>query len=329
MAKKTTKLDKPTKTNKPNQPTETPQNANEDKPFDTYYPLINAVFQKWMGDKEICSKFLSALLGREINVVSITVEHEESEFAAGLRGVRLDIEAIDERFEIYDIDAQQQFFINHKDRCLIYTCRLVSTQLKPGDDFGKLKRVTVIFINLKNDEGEDFVDDAGLRYSKKPHKVYNEKIRIIDVNLDKLKGAEGKIDKKLEYFALFCLLGDRPDVFERACQERGLNFPDETEKLNELFKLIKGDYTVADHINKNKEQYQFIDKNVKEALPMMHFLDRMEMEAKERGVEEGMEKNKEEAAMKMFELGLDTETVLKVTGLSLEKLNRIRGEALA
>ena len=56
----------------------------------------------------------------------------------------------------------------------------------------------------------------------------------------------------------------------------------------------------------------------------MHFLDRMEMEAKERGVEEGMEKKAAETARKMFELGIDTEIVVKVTGLSLEKLSEIR-----
>ena len=103
MAEKTDKL------------TETPQNVNGEETFDIYYPLIDKVFQKWMGDKDICSKFLSALLGRTINVVNITVECDESEFAVGLRGVRLDIEAIDERFEIYDLDAQQEYYIDHKD----------------------------------------------------------------------------------------------------------------------------------------------------------------------------------------------------------------------
>ena len=47
-------------------------------------------------------------------------------------------------------------------------------------------------------------------------------------------------------------------------------------------------------------------------------------EAKRDGMKEGIEKNKMETAIKMLQKGIDIETIIEVTGLTKEEINKIK-----
>ena len=84
-----------------------------------------------------------------------------------------------------------------------------------------------------------------------------------------------------------------------------------------------------------KEVDEVLDKSNQEEVDFMvsnlgKTLDKMERKAAEKGMEKGIEKGIEkkarETAINAIEMGMDNEVIIKLTGLTDEKINEIRKE---
>ncbi|MDR1689032.1 MAG: Rpn family recombination-promoting nuclease/putative transposase [Clostridiales bacterium] len=169
----------------------------EKKEDDVLYPLSDKVFQRWMGDKKICAYFLQSLFGEdfsdiEIDIkkedfsnVAVNTQEEEFEKHLKLRKIRLDVIARHRNIVIYNIEAQLKHEKDHRDRCLFYACRLISTQLESGDEFGQVKKTVVIFINQSNPNSHSLAEYVSL-LDQETKEIFNNKLQIININLNHL-----------------------------------------------------------------------------------------------------------------------------------------------
>jgi hypothetical protein len=194
-----------------------------------YRPINGPVFNAWMSVEPICASFLESILKRPVGKLRIASEQVIPELDLLVRNIRVDILATNEYFEIYNIEGQKVYYkVSHKDRNLIHACRIISTQLKTGQDFDDLRPTTVIFVNLRNPDGHGFVDSASIKYDGPEYGEYNKKLRIIELNLDHHGAAPVDAPKALKVFSLFCMYGDKEELFRSACKTEGLDENAET-----------------------------------------------------------------------------------------------------
>ncbi|MDR1530794.1 MAG: hypothetical protein LBS62_01155, partial [Clostridiales bacterium] len=58
---------------------------------DRFFPLYDSIFSKWMNDKTICSRFLTAVTGREVSVDTIITQFWSEDMKLGAKGSRIDV----------------------------------------------------------------------------------------------------------------------------------------------------------------------------------------------------------------------------------------------
>ena len=72
---------------------------------------------------------------------------------------------------------------------------------------------------------DKFLQSATLRFDNKPEEIYYNKLQIVELNLDKLQDFQNELYKngylskntredKLDFFASFCLIGDKEEAFK-------------------------------------------------------------------------------------------------------------------
>ena len=303
--------------------------SKEEKPLklaDNFHPLADPIFKRWMNDKYICAEFLNALLKEEIEIQEIHPQYEIGGGHVKARGIRLDILAKDQKFEIYNLEAQTKHEQDHTDRTVFHGCRLISSQLKQGQRFDTIKKTTVIFINTENRIGESLVDSVSLRHDKKPYNIYNHKFRIININLDKVGNfilkEENHDESKLRFFITFLLFGYNEKAFEQMYKECELNFPHLKEELKKQFNFMRNDAQFCNEVDKFWKENGII----KEAIPMLlvnRLLEEGELKGKLEGKLEGEIKGKLQVAFKFIDRGMSLDEVSETVELDLHTLEEL------
>jgi predicted transposase/invertase (TIGR01784 family) len=279
-----------------------------------YRPINGPVFNEWMTAEPICATFLESILRRPVGKLRIAREQEIPELDILVRNIRVDILATNECFEIFNVESQNRYYRDsHNDRNLLHTCRLISTQLRKGQDFGELRPTTVIFINLRNPDGHDFVDSASIKYDNPKHGEYNKKLKIIEFNLDHHSEATEDIPKALRVFSLFCMYGDKEETFKNACKAEGLNEHDLIQMLLDRLKEIRRDEEIKKDLDNYFKEHQYIEE-----VSPVSVLETVRIEGRTEGRIEGAIFGKIEDALSGLEIGFAKEGIAKQTKLPLE-----------
>jgi predicted transposase/invertase (TIGR01784 family) len=246
--------------------------------------------------------------------LQISAQHEVFQPNTDLRKIRLDIRATEESFQIFNIEAQIRHYDDHYDRALYYACMQISTQLEKNDPFGKLKKTTVIFVNENNTDSDSFIETAAL-LRERNCSVFNDKLKIIYINLNNISRPDDVASDKLQFFALFCLLGHHENELNVVCQERNLDFSELRNTLVMNLKEIKGDTTMQDQIAMYNDFY----KNREEVLPL-DLIDRIKAEGKAEGEAKGLAKGK---VLAFHEMGISLAEIARRVGIPLAEVNSI------
>lgn len=286
-------------------------------------PMYDFVFRVWMNDKLVLEEFLDAVLGRKVEVLNIQTQVDIKEALPKYRGIRLDIKAIGkncnmESVEIYDIESQRQHYSDNRERCVFYASRLISLQLKEGDKFSKLKPTTIIFVNLESLQKDRFLQSASLRFNDKPEEVYYDKLQIVELNLDKLQEFQNELYKnghlskntredKLDFFASFCLIGDKEEAFKNFYEKRKFEFDNLLENLLNTFRLIRNDKQIKEQVKEYVREYG----EVKE-VTTMRLSDSI--------LEEGRKEEKKDTILNLYHLGVDVTTISKGVRLTEQEV---------
>ena len=183
----------------------------------------------------------------------------------------------------------------------IYMYNSILRQVHKSDDYKNVKGVIQININNYDLFGKgEFVYDS-MMIEKKHHIVRDNMLRVIDINLDFLSNIDyNKIKKGNEYnlekLLYFFVCNDKK-LLDNIYNGNGL--------MRDISKIFNIDIEDLD-----KQLYYDYDEYMKEV-------------SYEQGEIDGILKNQKEIIKNMLENNFDKETMLKITNLKEEKLNKI------
>ena len=183
----------------------------------------------------------------------------------------------------------------------IYMYNSILRQVHKSDDYKNVKGVIQININNYDlfSKGE-FVYDS-MMIEKKHHIVRDNMLRVIDINLDFLSNIDYNEIKKGNKYNLEKLL------YFFVCNDKKLldNIYNGNGLMRDISKIFNIDIEDLD-----KQLYYDYDEYMKEV-------------SYEQGEIDGILKNQKEIIKNMLENNFDKETMLKITNLKEEKLNKI------
>jgi len=164
-------------------------------------PTVDCVFKAILGSEEnknLLIHFLNAVLEPDslIKEIVLTNPYNEREFLADKLTV-VDVKATDENKCHYQIEIQLALHPALSARMLYTWSSMYHSQIKKGDDFGKLKPVISIWI--LNESLFDNVDDCHLPfvlYNQKNQLVLSEDIEIHLLQLPKWQSQQIKTEKE-------------------------------------------------------------------------------------------------------------------------------------
>ena len=117
------------------------------KPLTELTLLDRFLFDQAVQNPETCKAMLELSLSRELSDIMIATKEKTIEPFYGLRGIRLDILALDEISQIYDLEMQVRQTYNLPKRSRYYQSQIDVSLLQPGQpDFNKLNNTCIILI---------------------------------------------------------------------------------------------------------------------------------------------------------------------------------------
>ena len=282
-------------------------------------PKMDFVFKRIFGNENhpnVLISFLNAVLNpvdpiQSVELKDTTIEksHLEDKYS------RLDVKAMTNKGEHINIEIQLKDEYNMIKRSLYYWSKLYEGQLENGENYQKLSRT--ICINLL---------DFNLLNHDKFHSVYrlkdcetNEELTDVMelhfIELKKIKDVQHaeEVKTKLEAWLYFI---NQPDS----------ELVQELEKIEVDIKEAKAELIRLSGDRKERERYE---KRRESRLNEISALSYAEEKGIQKGIEQGVKQEKIGIAKNAIKNGFDNETIIKLTGLSMEEVNLIRKGAVS
>ena len=281
-------------------------------------PKVDFVFKRIFGNEKhpnVLISFLNAVLNpvdpiKAVILKDATIEKEslDSKFS------RLDVKATTDKGEEINIEIQVKDEKNMIQRSLYYWSRMYHGQLTKGDIYDKLSRT--ICINLL---------DFNLINTPDYHSIYrfkecrrNEELTNLAelhfIELPKIKPVNRieDIQSQLEEWLYFI---NQPDS----------ELVQVLEQRNEELKEAKEELI---RLSRNEEERKRYEKRLDTLREEKSFLKSAEekgiLKGIKQGIEQGAKQEKIEIAKNAIKNGFDNETIIKLTGLSIEEVEKLR-----
>ena len=275
-------------------------------------PKMDFVFKRIFGNENhpnVLISFLNAVLNPVDLIKSVSLKdtiieksHLEDKYS------RLDVKAITNKGEHINIEIQLKDEYNMIKRSLYYWSKLYEGQIESGENYQKLSRT--ICINLL---------DFNLLNHDKFHSVYrlkdcetNEELTDVMelhfIELKKIKDVHHveEVKTKLEAWLYFI---NQPDS----------ELVQELEKVEVEIKEAKAELVRLSGDRKERQRYEKRRESRLNEVSALSY-------AEEKGIQKGAKQEKIEIAKNAIENGFDNETIIKLTGLSIEEVKLIRKE---
>ena len=273
-------------------------------------PKLDVIFQILFGEvgsEKITKDFLSSMLSEEINEISldenVILRREIPEEKMGI----VDVLAKINNTEYCNIEMQLTNKKNLIKRMLYYWSKQYTKGLKKGEDYKQLKRTIVILIvdfeiedlkNLKYHSKWKIIEENEREY------ILTEDLEFHIIQLSKMYklNAEGKEKKLIEW--LYFL--NNPESKEvQGYMEKNENMKQAKEKLDNM-----SDDKVVRRLAELREKAILDEKEA-------------EYTGYTKGKEEGIQEGVRLIAKKMKEEKMPIEMIIKITGLSKEKIEKL------
>ena len=292
------------------------QNKKEKEVHGLLDPKIDYVFKRIFGhtgNEDITKALLSSIIKDKISDVRVDCNPiTEKDLLDDKIGI-LDIKAklnnnINCNIEMQVVDKK-----NIEKRILFYWSKMYTMSIESGDDYEKLEKSIVILFtdyNLqKLEKVKSFITKWNIREEDNPKIILTDALEIYIIELSKGKELLRNISKK----------------------EQNKN------SLNTWLQFINNPEVVVDMNNKEvkkaKEVLEKISKDKNERykaeLRQKYIMDQKATEAAgydkglEAGIEQGIQQNRIEIVKEMKKLNIDIETIVKVSKLSREQIEKI------
>ena len=275
-------------------------------------PKIDVVFQALFGEvgnEEVTKALLKVILKQKIEEVNLNQNPIlRREFENDKLGI-LDILAKVNEKENCNIELQVVDKANMIERILYYWAKLYSKGIKKGEDYKDLARTVVVLIteyDILEKEKLEIHTKWQIIEEKERKIILTEKFELHIINLSKINTTKSKDKELLEW--LYFL--DNP----------------ESERVKQIMKTNKEIKTAKEKLNQisQDEKMRRIAELRQKAIMDEKAIYRKGNEVGfAEGEKQGIAKRNNEIAKKMKDKGMGTETIVELTGLTKEEIEKL------
>ena len=277
-------------------------------------PKVDFAFKKLFGseeNKEILISFINSIISEENQIKSLELKnpYNISNYRKGKMTI-LDIKAVDEKGNWYDIEMQiaEQGFYDK--RALYYWSKVYSDQIESGDNFEILRKTIGINILDFNYLKEEDFHNVYKIYNEKTKEDFSDLFEMHFIELNKFKKDYKDVKTALDKWVSF---------LNRAYEIDKDKIPKELENDENIKKAIEK----LDIMYLDKEERDIYENDLK-ALRIHHAeIKTAEEKGIQKGIQEGEKNKASEIAKNLLDV-LDNETIAVKTGLTIEEIQKLR-----
>ena len=276
-------------------------------------PKEDFIFKMIFGieeNKSILISLLNSILKGKPYINDVTLENTEiSKIFKDGKSSRLDILATDDNGIKYDIEMQCRKTKDIINRTLYYASKSFAKDLKKNEDYNKSRVISIWIFGENITERIEPISEALMTfqpYQRDKYGIMTDNIRIIYLELNKYIVSDENIKYKLSKWVDF--LKDPINLNKDTVEDKDI---DKARKTLEYISTSKEERIIIEKIVEGRNDYYSSNTIARE-------------EGKEEGLKEG-EKNKSiEIAKNMLKEGLDVNLISKLSGLSVDEINKIK-----
>ena len=283
-------------------------------------PFTDVGFKRIFGqeiNKDLLIDFLNALLEGERSVKDIRFLDKEllPEFTKD-RGLIYDIYCTDEKGGEFIVEMQNKEHVNFRERTLYYLSQAIARQGERGADwkFGLKAVYGVFFLNFRLTDLPSKLRTDIVLADRDTHELFTDKMRYIFLELPSFGKEESECETNFERWIY---------VLKNMETLQRLPF----KARNAVFKKLEEIVDIASMSKEDRMRYDESIKVYRDQLAVMEFERNKGLaegraeglaKGKAEGRAEGLAEGKENVACNLKRMGMDVETIAKVTGLDPE-----------
>ena len=280
--------------------------------FNLKNDIIFTAFFARKGNEEFLIDFLQSILKIEIKKIKIREEVNLEKLSVGEKGGRLDIQAELNEGTIVNIEMQMKNLHNIENRTTLYGAKILAREEARGKNYNDIKNVIMInILNYELTEFKEYVSETVVVLDK--HREYEiiKGMKWYFIELPKFRKAHPNMDEKLNQWLAFIDDNDRGKIKMAEKKNKTL------EKARKEITYLTGDEEIR-RLAELREKWEMdwnssMDYSKREGIK----------EGKKEGIKEGAKEKNLENAKKMKEEKIPTETIMKITGLTKEEIEKL------
>lgn len=272
--------------------------------FNLKNDIIFTAFFARKGNEEFLIDFLQSILKIEIKKIKIREEVNLEKLSVGEKGGRLDIQAELNEGTIVNIEMQMKNLHNIENRTTLYGAKVLAREEARGKNYNDIKNVIMInILNYELTEFEEYVSETVVVLDK--HREYEiiKGMKWYFIELPKFRKAHPNMDEKLNQWLAFIDDNDRGKIKMAEKKNKTL------EKARKEMTYLTGDEEIR-RLAELREKWE------------MDWNSSMDYSKRE-GIKEGAKEKNLENAKKMKEEKIPTETIMRITGLTKEEIEKL------
>lgn len=284
-------------------------------------PRVDFAFKKLFGseeNKDILLSFINAILPENEQIADLTLKnpYNSKNFYNDKLSI-LDIKAVDNKGQQFNIEMQITEQLNYDRRALYYWSKLYAEQLKQGESFETLhKTIGIHILNFNVLEDEPNYHNVFHILNKESKKRYFEQLELHVIELEKfdaeLKDFSKPIDRWLNFLK-------KAGIYDENAIPQELKAD---QAVHKAFQVLETLYL-------NDEERMLYDDHLKWLRDEVMVIKAAEKKAWLSGETEGRAEGRAEGELKkeknmvktMHQNGLKAEQIAQFTGLALEQIN--------
>lgn len=275
--------------------------------------IFKKIFAK-KGNENILKDLLNSILQIKIKSLEVMADTNlERELESNKLGI-LDIKAKIDNDTIVNIEIQIINRYNMIERTLFYWSGLYYNVLQKGEDYKEIKKVIAINILDYNEFEEGPYHEIAKLRREYLYKILTDKIEIHFIQIPKFKKQRKDMKTKLDMWMDFISQIDEKEVKNAMSKNK------EIKKAQEEYEYLTGDEAER-RIAFLREKAIRDENSIFDAGKDIGFKDGIE-----KGIKQGKEKEQKEMVKSMLKEKIPIETIMKITKLSREKIEKIKRE---
>ena len=303
--------------------------------------IFKKIFAK-KGNESILKDLLNSILQIKIKSIEVIADANlERQLESNKLGI-LDLKAKVDEEAIVNIEIQIINRYNMIERTLFYWSGLYYNVLQKGADYKEIKKVIAINILDYNEFDEGPYHEIARLRREYLYKILTDKIEIHFIQIPKFKKQRKDMKTKLDMWMDFISQIDEKEVknamsknkeIKKAQEEYEYLTGDEEERRIAFLreKAIRDENSIFDagkDIGFKRGEEHGIKKGKKEGIEIgrEQGIEIGKEQGIEIGKEQGIEQNKKEIANSMLKEKMPIETIMKITKLSREEIEKLEKE---